>query len=180
MRCVYFIKPIGLPGPFKVGCSLSPIGRRDALQSWSPLPLEVVAEIEGDFLLERRFHQLFIASHRGFEWFDETPELLAVVEQIKAGAFDVGTLPAAGKRTAFRRKRDLSYLTEGWRYRNSFSARFRNIRRHDWKYCRARFREIVGVDDPYYVSDETMLALKPRLEALLVELKDNAPVKVAA
>lgn len=63
------------------------------LDSWSPFALEIIAEIVGGHNIERRFHALFAASHTRREWFDATPELLAIIEQIRAGEFDIESLP---------------------------------------------------------------------------------------
>lgn len=93
MKWVYFIKPIGMDGPIKIGCSRNPDGRRDNLDTWSPFALEVVASIEGDHTLERRLHARFVSSHERREWFRATPDLLAAIEQIKAGTFDLEQLP---------------------------------------------------------------------------------------
>lgn len=90
---VYFIKPIGMNGPIKIGCSASPDGRRSVLATWSPFALEVVAEIEGDFQLEQRFHARFLGQHERREWFTASPDLLATIAQIAAGKFDPSTLP---------------------------------------------------------------------------------------
>ena len=46
MTYVYFIKPIGMDGPIKIGCSVSPDRRRETLEWWCPFPLEILAEIE--------------------------------------------------------------------------------------------------------------------------------------
>ena len=86
MTRVYFIKPIGMEGPIKIGCSFSPTARRETLETWSPFALEIVAEIEGEFRLERQFHALFSDSHQRREWFTATPA-------INAGTFDKTTLP---------------------------------------------------------------------------------------
>lgn len=94
MKRVYFIKPVGMQGPVKVGCSISPDGRRASLETWSPFSLEIIAEIEGDHDLERRFHGRFIPSHRSREWFDWSPDIQAVIEAVNAGTFDTGDLPA--------------------------------------------------------------------------------------
>lgn len=83
MKRVYFIKPIG-----------SPAARLGSLETWSPFPLEVIAELPGDMTLERRFHAKFQDSHERREWFGWTPELQATVDAIKAGRFDVDSLPA--------------------------------------------------------------------------------------
>lgn len=92
-RTVYFIRPIGMSGPIKIGCSCSPTSRRDTLATWSPFPLEIVAEISGSMDYERRFHTLFRDQHRGHEWFDWTPELQRVIEEVAGGTFDLQTLP---------------------------------------------------------------------------------------
>lgn len=95
MRSVYFIKPTGLIGPVKIGCSQSPQKRREALETWAPFALEIVAEIEGDFGIEHRFHSLFADSHIRREWFNWTPELGNAILAIAAGTFDLATLPEA-------------------------------------------------------------------------------------
>lgn len=97
MSRVYFIKPIGMTGPIKIGCSASPARRRRALETWSPFPLEIIAEIEGDYQLERRFHTLFAHLHERREWFVASPEIYGVVDAIEKGSFDIATLPP-GKR----------------------------------------------------------------------------------
>ncbi len=91
---VYFIRPVGMDGPVKIGCSISPRGRKSDLSQWSPFPLEIAAQIPGDFRLERRFHAMFNDDHKTREWFDWSPELGAVIEAVAAGTFDVETLPA--------------------------------------------------------------------------------------
>lgn len=94
MRRVYFIKPIGMQGPIKIGCSQSPDGRRRTLETWSPFPLEILADIQGDEKLERRFHAKFTEQHQSREWFRWSPELQATIDAVAAGTFDVETLPA--------------------------------------------------------------------------------------
>ena len=95
MKRVYFIKPIGMVGPVKIGCSQSPTGRREALETWAPFALEIVAEIEGGFEIERRFHSMFANSYLRREWFNWTPEMGNVILAVAAGTFDLSTLPEA-------------------------------------------------------------------------------------
>lgn len=94
MSRVYFIKPVGMDGPIKVGCSYSPEGRRKTLDTWSPFALEIIAEIDGDFQLERRFHALFAETHQRREWFGMSKRMAATIAAINDGSFDVATLPA--------------------------------------------------------------------------------------
>jgi hypothetical protein len=93
MRHVYFIRPIGMQGPIKIGCSASPDSRRKSLETWSPFPLEIVAEIDGDEGIERRFHAMFVTQHLHHEWFHWSARLDSAIQEISAGTFDVSTLP---------------------------------------------------------------------------------------
>lgn len=92
---VYFIKPIGMDGPIKIGSSQSPNNRCKSLDTWSPFPLEIVAQIDGCLDLEWRFHARFQTSHERREWFTWSRELQDVIDSINAGTFDVSSLPEA-------------------------------------------------------------------------------------
>lgn len=83
---VYFVKPIGMDGPVKIGFSYAPTQRLETLMSWSPFRLEIVATVPGDLALERNIHECFLdlLSHR--EWFNAHPRLTAVMEKLRAGA----------------------------------------------------------------------------------------------
>lgn len=93
MRYVYFIKPIGMDGPIKIGCSYIPDRRRDGLEMWSPFPLEIVLQIAGDHRIERQFHAKFVHLHQHREWFSAAPELLDCIDALKHGDFDLSSLP---------------------------------------------------------------------------------------
>lgn len=92
---VYFMRPVGQAGPVKIGCSIAPEGRLRSYSALSPIPLEMIATIPGDGDIERRFHALFAADHSHHEWFHWTQRMAGVLEQIKAGTFDVVALPKA-------------------------------------------------------------------------------------
>lgn len=94
MTAVYFIRPIDMNGPVKIGCSASPAMRLLTLARWSPFPLEIVAVIAGDTVLERRFHARFEHLHSHREWFKPSPEIDDVIVRIVEGTFDVQSLPA--------------------------------------------------------------------------------------
>jgi hypothetical protein len=93
MNQVYFVKPIGMDGPIKIGFTSLIRERIAALNAWSPLELELVAVIDGARELEQRFHAKFAASRQHGEWFTWSPELAAVVANVQAGAFDTDVLP---------------------------------------------------------------------------------------
>lgn len=94
-RMVYFIRPIGMQGPIKIGCSATPDARLSNLDTWSPFPLEIAASVMGSYRIERRFHALFVEHHQRREWFNWAPQFDEVIAQINAGNFDVEGLPAA-------------------------------------------------------------------------------------
>jgi hypothetical protein len=122
---VYFIRPIGMTGPVKIGCSISPDGRRETLEKWSPFPLEIVAQFDGCMDDERRVHSLFWQQHQRGEWFEWSPELQSLIDRINAGAFDVETLPAT-KIRPMPRKRKL--WTAEQKLRASYVHRLNHIR----------------------------------------------------
>jgi hypothetical protein len=92
-KTVYFIRPVGMEGPVKVGCSGSPERRRGSLATWSPFPLEIIAEIAGDHWLERRFHAYFRDTYQRREWFGWSDRMAETVAAINAGTFDADILP---------------------------------------------------------------------------------------
>jgi hypothetical protein len=83
---VYFIKPIGMDGPIKIGCSWHPRERLKTLMSWSPYPLEIITTIPGGYQLERNIHECFSDLHLHREWFTAKPRLVAAIEKIKNGS----------------------------------------------------------------------------------------------
>lgn len=90
---VYFLRPIGAEGPVKIGHSYWPNDRLRTYQHWSPLPLEIAATILGPQALERRFHARFYHLHSHHEWFFADPSLTEAIDAIRAGTFDVSSLP---------------------------------------------------------------------------------------
>lgn len=86
MKYVYFIKPVGMDGPVKIGCSHNPASRLTTLATWSPFPLEIVATVPGGRDLERNIHQCFadLYSHR--EWFKADKRLTKAIRLLKKGA----------------------------------------------------------------------------------------------
>lgn len=90
---VYFMRPVGARGPVKIGCSTAPDDRLKLYMSWSPVDLEVAATVPGGYPLEWAFHHRFVHVHARHEWFNADDDLDAVIEAIRAGTFDVDTLP---------------------------------------------------------------------------------------
>lgn len=139
MSRVYFIRPVGMRSPVKIGCSQSPDTRLNTLDTWSPFALEIVAEIDGGFDLEGRFHALFADSHERREWFSASRRMDAVIAAINDGSFDVGKLPTSIRicnRNGGRKGRPIS---EAHRFSLAYSRRILDLRRGDG---RQHYKEI--------------------------------------
>lgn len=102
MKIVYFIRPVGMEGPVKIGCSEAPEVRLKALMFWSPFPLEIAATVQGDQGVERRFHGMFVNDHTHKEWFRPSARLSAVIERLASGAPLTDVLDASAKPADFR------------------------------------------------------------------------------
>ena len=85
MSLVYFIKPVGLLGPIKIGCTTVCEKRLADLSVWSPFLLEIVATRPGNFRTEINLHECFADSHSHREWFHPSPKLLAALDKLRAG-----------------------------------------------------------------------------------------------
>jgi hypothetical protein len=126
---VYFIKPVGLPGPIKIGFSVNTRERLLSLGAWSPLKLEIIAEIPGTCQLEKNIQDCLLNSHSHHEWFFPTDEVISVVEAIKAG-IPIEEAVDLTNRVGSIRTRGLSGWTESTKKRASYSTRIRNLH---WK-----------------------------------------------
>jgi hypothetical protein len=90
---IYFVKPVGHVGSIKIGHAKYWDVPGPNLQTWSPLPLECLALIEGDVTTEKRLHALFQDCRSHGEWFHPVSRLLSAIDQIAHGAFDFEALP---------------------------------------------------------------------------------------
>lgn len=82
---VYFIKPIGMAGPVKIGCSFMPGDRLLNLSAWSPFPLEIAVTIPGNVALESNLHDCLFDLHSHREWFHESPRITDLIEKLRSG-----------------------------------------------------------------------------------------------
>lgn len=82
---VYFIRPVGMEGPVKIGYSAKPQKRLMELSVWSPFPLEIAAIVPGNSFLEHALHQKFSAQHSHREWFSPSEELTNLIAALSSG-----------------------------------------------------------------------------------------------
>lgn len=85
MKYVYFIKPVGMDGPIKIGSSAVPADRLLDLSVWSPFPLEIIGAAPGNCRDEKFLHTRFADLHSHREWFRSSPGLRRTIERILAG-----------------------------------------------------------------------------------------------
>jgi len=81
---IYFMKPVGLPGPIKIGCSRMVNERLVQLAAWSPWPLEIIYSEAGEHELERTLHRCFADYHSHLEWFHPGERLTRALERLVA------------------------------------------------------------------------------------------------
>lgn len=84
-KYIYFIKPVGMDGPIKIGCSDKPAKRLISLSAWSPFELELIGSVPGGFEEESRLHRRFSDLHTRKEWFMSSPALRQTIERILNG-----------------------------------------------------------------------------------------------
>lgn len=77
---VYFIQAEG-GGLIKIGWATKPAVRVANMQMYCPIKLAILLHVTGDGAMERDLHKRFEASRRHGEWFEPTPDLLALVEE---------------------------------------------------------------------------------------------------
>lgn len=125
---VYFLRPVGKPGPVKIGRSKSPRSRLDALMAWSPVPLEIVATIPGSYEIEYRVHALFAKDHTRREWFKPSRKLSLFIHAINAGKPIESLIDFRLPVSSLQKGRKRNYTPERRLYL-SYSARVRNALR---------------------------------------------------
>lgn len=85
MSAIYFIRPVGLDGPIKIGWSKAVETRFRQLAIWSPLPLEIIASVDGSCSEERWLHRCFDYARSHAEWFHPVPALLKTIDRLREG-----------------------------------------------------------------------------------------------
>jgi hypothetical protein len=82
----------------KIGFAADPMRRLAMLQTGNPLPLVLLAAVQGGLKQEQRFHQRFRSHHIRGEWFRADSQLMAVIQRFKVEVPMTFTPGAGGKR----------------------------------------------------------------------------------
>lgn len=77
---VYFIRA-GEDGPVKIGHAVRPRERRNVVQSYHWMPLQIIRLIKGGLSTEAEMHKIFAANRIRGEWFHFHPDMLTVGEE---------------------------------------------------------------------------------------------------
>jgi len=86
--CIYFVAALDR-SLIKIGFSSYPQGRFRQIRGASPVPLEFLASVVGTHLDEWKLHKVFLSARSHFEWFRATPEIMELIDQVRA----TGVLP---------------------------------------------------------------------------------------
>lgn len=81
---IYFVRAVGQPGPWKIGCASDPVLRLRQMQTWCPIKLEVAASVAGTMYDEKRMHRLLAGHRLHGEWFADCDEIRSILAEIAA------------------------------------------------------------------------------------------------
>ena len=134
---IYFVKPVGLDGPIKIGCSMYPGRRLKAFMDWSPFELEIIVSFPGTRALEANIHDCFAKLQFRGEWFHAAPRLLSAVEKLKAGVPIAEAIDLSAREGNLRKSR-------GSRVRASKEYRLYCSYRHRINWAMSRAEKEIG------------------------------------
>lgn len=129
MSRIYFVKPVGMDGPVKIGITKNVEKRLMALSVWSPFPLEIIVWVPGTLEDEKLLHSTFADSHSHREWFAVTPELTDAIEKIKRGTPIVEAINPPAEQRSIRKRRVAPVSAERLLWRQ-YGKKLRHTARH--------------------------------------------------
>lgn len=127
---VYFVRPVGMLSPIKIGFSKAPQLRLRALMTWSPYPLEIVVTVAAEMKMERTLHSCFSKSHTHREWFVASKPLLNGIDMLLEGvpiqkAFDLSKKQGNIIANAAMKKRPIpDYVLERVRWKRKLDKAY--------------------------------------------------------
>lgn len=87
-KCVYFIRSVD-GGPIKIGTSINPMDRLNALQTAHPTRLKIIGMMKGGSVVEKALHVMFATDRLrpNGEWFHPSQQMLDFISEV-GGASD--------------------------------------------------------------------------------------------
>lgn len=158
---VYFIKPVGMDGPIKIGCSGVPEQRLLSLAMWSPFPLEIIVTIKGGIRLEKNIHECFSYLHSHHEWFAADDRLISAIDLLKRGVPVELAIDLSDRRGSIARKKpgganwsDITRQKMGVLNRVRFAMKRKGLRGH----CDApaKIRNLMNTSERRILTDAEM------------------------
>ena len=78
---IYFIQA-DINGLIAIGFTQSLETQLDSIKTSSPVPISILAIIDGDFRKETELHEKFSSLRKYGEWFEPAPELIAFIKTL--------------------------------------------------------------------------------------------------
>lgn len=129
---LYFVRAANADGLIKIGISQSPLARMSGLVGWSPVPLELVVQIEAPREAEGRVHGLLGEHHSHGEWFRPAPAVIALMQSVIDGTFDPDALPIGAGRAKCLSTRRKPFTDQEREYAGLYDICFHRIDRLPW------------------------------------------------
>jgi Meiotically up-regulated gene 113 len=108
-QSTYFIQ-MGKDGPIKIGKSQRPGLRLSAIQTGTPVRVELLAQIDGN--IEKELHNIFSNFRQKGEWFDPHPSLTDFIKRI---------IPFEHPLALYFSNNYFSYMYDSWNEIHGFS-----------------------------------------------------------
>jgi len=112
---IYFIKPVGMDGPVKIGWSVNPMSRVSEFMTYSPFPLELVFSMPGTRELDWNLHDCFFDLHSHREWFFADERLTSFIQKLIDGMPLADAIDLTDRRGSVRSK----IATKRWQKRRA-------------------------------------------------------------
>lgn len=115
---VYFLKPVDLAGPIKIGISWDFDNRLRVIQCDSPVELEVLAKVDAQLKDENVLHRMFGDLNVRGSWYRPDERLLLLISKLREGA----PLSSVIDRGCITRSARSDATLRGWETRRARSS----------------------------------------------------------
>lgn len=178
---IYFMRPIGMEGPVKIGCSIMPEKRLKSLDIWSPFPLEIIATAPGTHCNERSVHWHLQEDRLHGEWFRWSPRLRSLISHVQRNRSLPPLEPSPYGKTGKGRGNNPSRHPEWSKEKALLTSRVSRAERHahGWSGQGVRPRHISDLIETYHgpfappATQEVRAEIEAYIADLLARPKDT-------